>query len=234
MEKDLFNPIKKYFEADGYICDGEVNDIDLYMQKDDKAIAVELKQTFDFKALQQAALRQKICDTVYIGIFKPRDLRSHSFTDKIYLLKRLGIGLIVVSKRSGQVEIVSDPVVSELSLFQRSNAYKRKALEAEFKGRKAKNNTGGVHGTKIITSYREATLLVLDALMECGGVGKTKDVREISGIKSATSIMYQNHYGWFKNLEKGVYGVTEAGLLALEEFEGTMVLLKKNKERTDE
>ena len=35
MEKDLFLPIKTYFEQFGYICDGEVNDIDLYMEKED-------------------------------------------------------------------------------------------------------------------------------------------------------------------------------------------------------
>ena len=65
MEKDLFLPIKTYFEQFGYICDGEVNDIDLYMEKEDESVAVELKQTLDFKALQQAALRQKITDIVY-------------------------------------------------------------------------------------------------------------------------------------------------------------------------
>lgn len=49
-------------------------------------------------------MRQKITDFVYIGIFRPKDLRSSSFRDKLYLLKRLGIGLIVVSKRSKIVE----------------------------------------------------------------------------------------------------------------------------------
>ena len=33
MEKDLFKPIKEYFESYGYTCDGEVQDIDLYMEK---------------------------------------------------------------------------------------------------------------------------------------------------------------------------------------------------------
>lgn len=229
MERDLFGPIKEYFEAFGYICDGEVKDIDLYMEKDGSSVAVELKQSLDFKAVQQAALRQKITDFVYIGIFKPRDLFSRAGKDKLYLLKRLGIGLIVVSKKTKSVEIVSEPVVTELSSFQQHNKGKKVALASEFKKRKTKSNVGGVTGTKLITSYREDALLVLDALLESGGEADTKSIREISGVKKATTILYNNHYGWFENLSKGHYKVTEAGYEALEEFEGTMALLKKQK-----
>lgn len=222
MEKDLFLPIKTYFEQFGYTCDGEVNDIDLYMEKENESVAVELKQTLDFKALQQAALRQKITDIVYIGIFKPRDLYSRSFKDKLYLLKRLGIGLIVVSQKSDNVEIVSEPIVSELSVFQQRNRKKKKALSTEFKKRKSKNNTGGVHGTKLITSYREDALFVLNALAELGGEAGTGQIRELSGIKNATTILYNNYYGWFENVKKGTYKITESGYLAFEEFEDTI------------
>lgn len=227
MEKDLFGPIKKYFEGMGYTCDGEVMDIDLYMEKGQECVAVELKQTLDFKSVQQAALRQKITDTVFIGIFKPKKY-TKDFTNKVYLLKRLGIGLIVVSKRLHNVEVISEPVVSELSSFQQRNKSKRKRLTKEFNNRKAKNNTGGVHATKLITSYREDTLLVLDAMMELGGEANTKDIRNLSNVKNATKILYYNYYGWFQNVSKGVYRVTEAGYDALEEFERTMSILKKD------
>lgn len=228
MEKDLFEPIKHYFEEIGYVCDGEVNEIDLYMEKEDECVAVELKQTLDFKALQQAALRQKLTDKVYIGIYKPKDLFSRAFKDKIYLLKRLGIGLIVVSKKTNAVEIVNEPIVSELSAFQTRNKKKKQALSKEFNKRRAKNNTGGVHQTKLITSYREDALLVLDALMEYGGEASTRDIRKLSGIEKTTSILYQNHYGWFENVKTGVYRVSKKGYDALEEFENTLYLLKKN------
>ena len=132
MERDLFKPIKSFFEEQGYVCDGEVNDIDIFMQKEEDSVAVELKQTLDFRAIQQAALRQKIVETVYIGTFMPKDRNSSSFRDKLYLLKRLGIGLIAVGKRSGTVTILSEPVVSELSVFQARNKGKKKALEKEF------------------------------------------------------------------------------------------------------
>ena len=226
MERDLFLPIKTYFENFGYVCDGEVKGIDLYMENGEKNVAVELKQTLDFKSVQQAALRQKITDIVYIGIFKPKDLYSSAFKDKLYLLKRLGIGLIVVTKRGQTIEIVSEPIVTELSSFQKRNVGKRKALSEEFHKRKTKNNIGGVNGTKLITGYREDALLVLDALIALAGEGSSRKVREVSGVANATRIMYQNYYGWFCNVSTGYYKVTETGLNALEEFSGVIAALK--------
>lgn len=227
MEKDLFLPIKSYFEEYGYVCDGEVKDIDLYMEKGEESVAVELKQTLDFKAVQQAALRQKITDIVYIGIFRPSNLNSRSFRDKVYILKRLGIGLIVVSPKTGRVEVASEPVVSELSAYQRRNKGKREMLSREFQRRKTKNNIGGVHGEKLITSYREEALLVLDAMMELGGEGTTGQIREVSGVEKTTAILYHNYYGWFEKAGRGFYRVLESGYDALEEFEDTIGKLKR-------
>lgn len=228
MEKDLFGPIKEYFENFGYNCDGEVMDIDMYLEKDSQTVAVELKQTLDFRAFQQAALRQKIVDNVFIGIFRPKDINSRSFKDKEYLLKRLGIGLIVVSKRTKAVEIVLDPVITELSAFKSHNKSKKKALSEEFQKRRVKSNTGGVRGVKLITGYREDALLVLDALCELRGEGTTAEVRKLSGIQNASAILYNNYYGWFIKIGRGKYTVSDQGYDALEEFENTLRELKKN------
>ena len=166
MEKDLFDPIKRFFEAQGFVCDGEVLDIDLYMERGEERAAVELKESLDFRAVQQAALRQKTMDSVYIGIFMPKNIYSHSFKDRLYLLKRLGIGLLGVSRRTGKVNLLSEPVVSELSAFQRRNRKKQAAETEEFRKRTLKTNTGGVRGEKLMTGYREDALLVLAAMME--------------------------------------------------------------------
>lgn len=227
MEKDLFGPIKEYFEGFGYVCDGEVEDIDLYMEKDGESVAVELKQTLDFKAVQQAALRQKVADTVFIGIFRPRDMHSGSFRDKLYLLKRLGIGLIVVSKTTGALEIKNEPNIIELASFRSRNKKKKEILQSEFQKRKVKNNVGGVNGKKLITSYREDALLVLDALSELGGAASPKQVKELSKIEKAGSILQKNYYGWFEHAEKGLYRIREEGYAALEEFEETLYILKR-------
>ena len=219
MEKDLFGPIKEYFEAQGFEGDGEVGDIDLYMEKNGSSLAVELKVTLDFRAVQQAALRQKIADTVFIGIFRPRDLYSRAFKDKLYLLKRLGIGLIVVSPKTQSVEIVSEPVVSELSNFQKKNKGKKIRVSGEFQKRKTRSNTGGVHATKLITGYREDALRVLDTLAELGGEASSREIKKLSGVENSTRIMYDNFYGWFENVSKGTYRLLDSGYAALEEFE---------------
>lgn len=234
MEQELFEPIKEYFEGFSYTCDGEVNDIDLYMEKDGQSVAVELKVTLDFKAIQQAALRQKVADVVFIGIFRPKDMMSKSFQNKIYLLKRLGIGLIVVSKRTRTMEIVSEPMVSELSVYQMRNKGKKDSLSSEFQKRRVKNNTGGVHRTKLITNYREEALLVLDALCELGGESKGALVRDLSHVKKASNILRDNYYGWFEHVDRGIYKVRQEGYDALEEFEDTMKKLKQNEETREE
>ena len=226
MEKELFEPIKKYFEGFGYVADGEVCDIDLYMEKEGSSVAVELKQTLDFKAVTQAALRQKITDTVFIGIFRPKDLFSKSFKNKIYLLKRLGIGLIVVSKRTLEIEIVSEPVVSELSKYQTSNKDKRTQLSEEFQKRKIKNNVGGVTHTKLMTEYRENALLVLSALNSLGGTAKGCDVAKSSGVANATAILRANYYGWFSKESKGIYKISKEGYEAMAEYAATIDKLR--------
>lgn len=226
MEKDLFQPICDYFKGFGYVCDGEVGDIDLYMEKEGETVAVELKATLDFKAVKQAALRQKVVDTVFIGIFRPKNMGSSAFKDSLYLLKRLGIGLIVVSPKSGLMEIVSEPVVSELSQFKTRNKGKKGVISSEFQRRRIKNNTGGVTHTKLMTGYREDALLVLSALEALSGKAPAKEVKALSKVDKARDIMYSNYYGWFERCESGVYSIRPAGYEALKEYAETILALK--------
>ena len=252
MEKDLFDPIKSYFEAQGFSCDGEVLDIDLYMERGEETAAVELKEKLDFRAVQQAALRQKTVDTVYIGIFMPKNIYSRSFKDRLYLLKRLGIGLLGVSKRTGIVSVISEAVVSELDSFRRRNRKQRAAEAEEFHKRTLRSNTGGVHAEKLMTGYRENALLVLAAMLKLerdidrGGPAeghvdsgiKTRGeavreginvrlIRERSGVSNATAILYDNHYGWFTHVGRGVYRVSEQGRKAAEEFGEAISMLQQ-------
>lgn len=226
LEEDLFQPIKEYFEGFGYCCDGEVKSIDLYMEKGDENVAVELKVSLDFKAVQQAALRQKVADTVFIGIFTPKNVFSGAFRDKLYLLKRLGIGLITVSPRTGDVKVISEPVVSELDEFKSRNRKKRSELSQEFRRRTNKNNVGGVHSTKLMTGYREDTLLVLDAVCELGGEAPVREISRLCPDQKAAAILKANHYGWFEKPKKGIYRITEKGYDALCEYEKELGKLK--------
>lgn len=218
-EADLFEPIKEFFQKDGYTGDGEVGSIDLYMEKNGLSVAVELKKTLDLKAIEQAALDQKTCDLVYIGIYKPRDLFSRANKSKIYLLKRLGIGLILVSERTMTVELFSEPVVSELSNFQKRHKEKTAKLKKEFQERKIKENIGGVNKTKRMTSYKEDSLIVLYHLKNLGGQASPKILREQSGINKTTGILYDNYNGWFEHVGKGLYRISTKGESALKEYQ---------------
>ncbi len=224
-ESDLFLPIKRIFTEDGYQGDGEVAGIDLYLEKDGRSTAVELKKELDFRAIQQAALDQKTCDFVYIGIFRPKDLFSGRTQDKLYLLKRLGIGLICVSRRTGAAEILLDPVVSELSAFQVRHKGDTAAVRTEFKNRRVKNNTGGVNKTRLMTAYKEESLLILQALNSLGGQAGCRQVRELSGCAKSTDILYHNYHGWFENVSKGVYRISDKGFAALTEYAETLCRL---------
>ncbi len=230
MEKDLYEPIKSYFTDQGFLCDGEVRDVDLYMQREGISAAVELKVKLDFRAVQQAALRQKTIDHVYIGIFTPKNIYSRSFKDRLYLLKRLGIGLLAVSKRTGSVQVLLDPVVHELSAFQKRNLREREALKQEFQHRTLKSNTGGVHQEKLMTGYREDALLVLSALRDLDGMSSVKVLREASGVPRTSRILYDNHYGWFENVSRGKYRMTDAGTSALQEYQNEIQALEAYQE----
>jgi len=228
MEKDLFNPIKKHFEAQGFVCDGEVDGIDLYMEKDGMAVAVELKVSLDFRVVMQAALRQKLVPHVYIGTFAVKSTRSSLFRDKLYLLKRLGIGLILVTKSSKAVNILCEPAQPQLK-DTASTARKRKHLKHEFSERRTHLNTGGVNKKKLITSYREDALLVLNTLAEIGGEASPAQVKTLCAVERTYNILYYNHYGWFKHSSKGLYSITDKGYDALEEFEDVLYTMLKGK-----
>lgn len=215
MERELFQTVCAFFENMGYTCDGEVDGIDLYMQKDGETVAVETKLTLDFRVVQQAALRQKVCDTVFVAIPRPRQMYTAAFRDKLYLLKRLGIGLIVVSGSTGAVEILSPPLVSDLEAYRKRNRNKKEKLQREFQSRTLRRNTGGVSGIKHMTAYREQALLVLSALQALGGQSTTALVRAKSGVQRSTTIMHDDHYGWFEWAARGTYRLTDAGREAL-------------------
>lgn len=229
-EKDLFPPVRLFFEAQGFVCDGEVHRIDLYMEKDGLTAAAELKLSLDFRAVQQAALRQKTVDAVFLGIPFPRDVRSRAFRDKLYLLKRLGIGLICVSLRTGKVEMLIPPIETETDVFRQHNRQMQQRIREEFAARKLRCNPGGVHNEPLMTAYREKALTVLGALEKLGGEASTRDIRSVSRVENSTSILYDDHYGWFIRAGRGRYRLSETGKKACISYEREIGLLLSSPE----
>src|SRR5690348_6436836 len=98
QEKDLYKPNQRFFSREGYEVYGEVKDCDMVAVKEDELIVVELKLTLSVDLLIQAAKRQQLTNKVYVAIPRPKHrLNSKRWGDKCHLLRRLELGLIVVS-----------------------------------------------------------------------------------------------------------------------------------------
>ncbi|MDD4503388.1 MAG: hypothetical protein PHS15_01010, partial [Clostridiaceae bacterium] len=116
-EEDLYKPIYDYFSDLGYTVHSEVDHCDVAAVKEDELFVVEMKKTLNLDVILQAALRQKLADMVYIAVPKPgKDLFSKRWKNICYMLKRLQLGLMVVSLKEdfSFVEIAFEPVAFDM------------------------------------------------------------------------------------------------------------------------
>ncbi len=205
-ESDMYLPIKLFFENLGYSVKAEVKDADVSAIKDGELVIIEMKMIFSLKLLFQATQRQKITNNVYVAIPKPtyKVYRSKSFKEKIYILKRLHLGLLLVSDT---VKVELDPKPFNLKVSQARSKKKKNLHLKEFSNRQGNFNTGGVTGTKIMTHYREQALL-MTGLINNGDI-RIKDLK-INAPKAA-SILQKNFYGWFERVSRGIYQLTDIG-----------------------
>lgn len=220
-EQDLYLPVKILFESMDYSVYGEVNSVDVIAKHGPLLVAIELKKEFSLHLIAQGAQRHKLTDFVYIAIPKPTSkvIRGSIFKDKLFLLKRLGIGLILIDTKKSPytASIYQEPSLIDIKATQTKNKKKRTAVLKEIKERHGDYCIGGTRG-KIVTAYREQSLQILHGLRD--GLPHTcKEIREFTHNKKATNIMYKNHYHWYKNIEKGVYQISDLGKSALVEYD---------------
>jgi hypothetical protein len=219
-ETALYLPVKELFESLGYDVQSEVQDIDVLATNSDTMIIIELKKELNLKLIVQGAQRQKISEIVYVAIKAPtyKVRMSNTFTEKVYLLKRLGVGLILVHfKESGIVAMIEqDPLLFDLKQSQRLNKKTRQRALKEKALRSGDYNLGGQRGKKI-TAYRENTLLIAGLLAK-NGVMKVADLRQLAGEKTG-SILQKDYYGYFQRVKKGYYDLSETGKEAVVSYE---------------
>ncbi len=215
LEKDMFNPIKEYLNELGYDVKAEVLNVDIVAKKDDTVLIVEMKKNLSMKLLYQGCNRQRLYDNVYLAIFNPgyKTIRSKAFREKIHLLHRLRLGLIVVDVEKNKVDVLLDP--KEYAF--RQNNKKKKMLLKEFTERKTAVNIGGSTRKKIVTVYREQAIDIAITLKD--GPLATKEITQLTKNKKATHILYKNYYQWFERVDRGIYKLTELGIKELEIFE---------------
>lgn len=217
QEADLYKPIQRYFVREGYEVYGEVKDCDMAAVKEDEIIVIELKLNLSVDLLIQATKRQRITDQVYIAIPKPKSYnrRSKRWTDVCHLVRRLELGLIMVSFSGNRkkVEIIFHP-----SPFnRRKNKWKRDNLLKEINGRSADYNIGGSNRTKIMTAYKENCIQIATYLQEYGELSPKK-LKQLGTGEKTSSILTKNFYGWFHRVRRGIYTITEKGKEELTEF----------------
>lgn len=219
QETQLYAPIKRFFTELGYAVRGEVHDCDLVAVRDDELIIVEMKQNINLTLVLQGVDRQSMTDHVYLAVFAPRRVNQTRWHETVRLCRRLGLGLITVSRsKKPAVDIVCHP-----SPYQpRKNLRRTSRLIQEFHARTGDRNVGGSTRTKIMTAYREEALRIAFFLSE-NGPARVKVIREatqLPGVPSkATSILNKNYYGWFERVAFGVYQLSPRGREALKSYD---------------
>ena len=216
-ESDLYEPIRKHFIKQGYRVNGEVHDCDLTAVKDGELIIVELKLNLNIDLLLQATRRQRLTDLVYIAIPKPKRISRKRWNDIIQLVKRLELGLIIVSfsgnRKSVEFKVHPEPYKRMTS----KNTRKKAALIKEIEGRSADYNIGGSNKTKIMTAYKENCIQIACYLEKLGQMSPKALVALGTGNKTPL-ILQKNYYKWFERVERGIYVITEQGKKELEDY----------------
>ncbi|MGF6949326.1 hypothetical protein QF028_001831 [Neobacillus sp. B4I6] len=216
QEIDLYKPIQTYFLREGYEVYGEVKDCDIVAVKDEELVVIELKLTLSVDLLIQAAKRQRITDKVYVAIPKPKHrLNSKRWTEKCHLIRRLELGLIVVSSpgKRGRAEIIFEPT----PFIRRKNKRKRDSIMKEINGRSADYNVGGSNRTKIMTAYKENCIQIACYLENLGPLSP-KMLNQLGSGKNTSSVLTKNYYGWFERIKRGIYVITEKGKEEIKEY----------------
>lgn len=206
-ETDLYLPVKRHLEAQGYEVKAEVKGCDVVACRGlEPPIIVELKHAMSLTLLFQAVDRLTVTDHVYVAVHRPK---RGVAADALKLCRRIGIGFIVVSA-SGSVEVMSDP----LPYAPRLNTKKRGLLLREFNARSGDPNTGGTTRKPLMTAYRQDAMKCA-VYLAAQGATKASHVKSATRVDRAATIMRDNVYGWFSKVERGVYGLTDEGCRAV-------------------
>lgn len=214
-ETDLYPPVKRLLEAQGYEVKGEVGAADIVaVRGSEDPVIVELKTGFTLSLFHQAIERQKITDLVYIAIPRTtgRRFAKHLHSNKS-LCRRLGLGLMTVRLKDGFVEVHADPGPYKPRQFK----LRKTRLLGEFAKRVGDPNTGGATRRSLMTAYRQDALRCVRILNENGPV-KAAEVARAAEVATARRIMSDNHYGWFERVRVGFYTLSPKGRGAVRDY----------------
>lgn len=205
-ETDLYPPVKAFLEAQGYEVKAEVSGADVVAMRDDDndPVIVEMKTGMNLTLVQQGVARQAMTDWVYLAVPTMRGRKA--LAGHVALCRRLGMGFMTVRPRDGFVEVHCDPG----PYAPRQSKPRKGRLLREFQRRVGDPNAGGSVGVKLVTAYRQDALRCAAYLAE-HGAARGAVVAKAIDVPRATTIMRDDHYGWFERVERGVYGLSPKG-----------------------
>lgn len=231
-EEELYEPIKAYLCEGGFEVKGEVKSCDVTAVMGDIVLVVEMKTTLNLDVILQAAQRQKIADIVYVAVpRKSKTMRTKRWKNICHLLRRLEIGLLLVSF-SGKNALVQEalkPEVFSREMSKKLSTKKRKEVLNEFYSRNGDFNKGGSTRKKLITAYREKAIFIA-VLLKDNGALTIKQLKEFGSDENKTSsILQNNHYGWFERVSRGKYNISQKGMKDLNDFDKVIETIIVNK-----
>ena len=206
-ETDLYQPIRQLFESQGYDVKAEIGPADVVaVRGDEPPVIVELKTSFSLSLFHQANDRKVVTDHVYIAVPAISGRRARKSLQKnLGLCRRLGLGLITVRPGDSHVEVHADPGPYR----PRQSKRKKTLLLREFARREGDPNVGGSTRQGLVTAYRQDALRCANYLAE-NGATKASAVADSVGVPHARRIMADNHYGWFRRVQRGIYDLEPA------------------------
>ena len=209
-ESDLYRPVKKFFEEQGYEVKGEVQDCDvLAVRGDEEPVVIELKLSLNLDVILQAVNRISLTSQVYIGVPAGIGVLKKRRRSVLKLLRMLGLGLLLLkpNSRNSPVTVALEPG----SYKPRTSKARTKSALGEFHKRDGDPNLGGMaSGSGIVTSYRQGVLTIAQLLYELGPM-KVSQVKQMLDNPKAGEILYKDVYGWFNRASRGVYELSSKG-----------------------
>jgi hypothetical protein len=210
LETDLYRPIKNHLERLGLEVKGEICGCDFVALSDASSEIVvigEMKRSFTLELVLQAVDRTSACDEIWLAVGASKRGRGRENDARVKKLCRfLGFGLLTVNAE-GRVDVVAEPAPWK----PRRDAKRRSRIVEEHRRRRGDPVLGGSTRTPQMTAYRQQALAVAGAI--AGAPSRPRDLRRLA--PDAAKILQGNVYGWFQRIERGVYGLTSSGRVAL-------------------
>ncbi len=205
IETDLHEPVKTYFEDLGFDVQAEVKNCDLVAtSKHGELIVIELKTGVNLPLLVQATARQAITPHVYIAV-PQKSYRRKQWQGIQRVVKQLGLGLLVVAMTPLRTTVSEYFAPTEM---RKTTKRKRTAVLNEVQQRISSYNTGGMSRNEIMTAYKQNAILIA-CFLEKLGQTSAANLKKLGMPDNTRAILADNHYGWFKRVERGVYALDQ-------------------------